>query len=680
MRSNLIVLVLFCFSFEPISMQKFTELNMNWFNHVMKYLLRNNDISIDTFVLVDNPDECNNYTLCTNLWKILFEDHLKVWSEKGYVPFMKHANPNDSVTTTPIDPYNKLFVLTSQMTDTYLFRSQNSRSFADNTWLILLDESNFTYNMEDRVDDFVKTFGLENHPGFHIDSQVYLLLKHGSSLSMYEVFRTCNNVPLTIKRILKIKMDNVVKEGMDSFIWNRRDNLLGCSIPVAYINGPPYFFPAPIQHESCENSKTNEHDQKEGICISNTKNNLMINGSQMVGKSAYMFELLIVALNFTPSWKKADDDSYGVFNNETNEWNSISIMSLVVDHMAELSAIELSVTETRSSYVSFSTQVELIRSRLYMQRPPSAYSWTTFLEVFNHLYWVLFFSLTLISILLVAGFMFVLSTFKPQFISNWMDRIASSASVVGLGLLDLDADLAVNVDFQSPNSMRLLFFSVSMFGLLNKEAYEAGLTSQLTVQKITSPINSLEELSSNAKYQILVTSNSADLDYFKEATDTSNQAAYRIYNKQIRNKKEAMVNGIETAKDIILNDPYKVYFSSEVAMVTGVSEYPCDLVASQKDYFKSSTAYPFYSGSHYLKLFSNKIRTLGETGQYDLVAKQAIKEKPIYNCLRDEAGYNELGYKTIFTAFLLIALGALIATCYCMLEYIVVRYVLCYRK
>ena len=135
--------------------------------------------------------------------------------------------------------------------------------------------------------------------------------------------------------------------------------------------------------------------------------------------------------------------------------------------------------------------------------------------------------------------MAVLSPFNHEFVSNWRERIASSASVVGLGLLDLDADLAVNVDFQSPNSMRLLIFCVSMFGLLNKEVYEAGLTSQLTVQKIISPINTLKELAENGKYQILVTSNSADMDYFKEATDNSNQAAYKIYKNQIETIRNA---------------------------------------------------------------------------------------------------------------------------------------------
>ena len=283
MRSNFIVLVLLCFCFEPISMQKFNELNMHWFNHIMKFFLRNNDVSIDTFVLVDDPDACNNYTLCTNLWKILFEAHLMVWSEKGYIPFLKHANPNNSVTTTSTDPYNTLFVLTSQMTGMYFFMSQNSRSFADNTWLILLDESNFAYNMEDRVDDFVKTFGLENHPGFHIDSQVYLLLKHSSGLYMYEVYRTCSNLPLTYKRILKIKMDSVAKEVTESFIWNRRDDLSGCSIPVAFTNGPPYFAPAPIQADSYGNSETNE--QRCALDLSKVKSKACDMLSEMLKKT-----------------------------------------------------------------------------------------------------------------------------------------------------------------------------------------------------------------------------------------------------------------------------------------------------------------------------------------------------------------------------------------------------------
>ena len=83
----------------------------------------------------------------------------------------------------------------------------------------------------------------------------------------------------------------------------------------------------------------------------------------------------------------------------------------------------------------------------------------------NYAYWGTFFFVMGASIVMVATFMAILSTFRREYLSTWFQRISSSASVVGLGLLDLDADLAVNVDFESPNSMRLLFFSVSMFGL-----------------------------------------------------------------------------------------------------------------------------------------------------------------------------------------------------------------------
>ena len=222
-----------------------------------------------------------------------------------------------------------------------------------------------------------------------------------------------------------------------------------------------------------------------------------------------------------------------------------------------------------------------------------------------------------------------------------------------LQVLDLDADLAVNVDFESPNSMRLLFFSVSMFGLLNKEVYEAGLTSQLTVQKLASPIDSLEDLAANDKYQILVTSGTADLDYFKEATTDGNKAAYDIYQNKIKNNAESLVTSLQNAKEKLLNDPFMVYFSSELAINTGVSEYPCHLVASQKDYFKTPSAYPFYPNSRYQKLFSNKVTTLVETGQYDSILKQVVRQKPLYTCLINHGGYNSLGYKTVFTAFLL---------------------------
>ena len=54
-----------------------------------------------------------------------------------------------------------------------------------------------------------------------------------------------------------------------------------------------------------------------------------------------------------------------------------------------------------------------------------------------------------------------------------------------------------------------------MFGGVNFGIYNAGLTSQLTVEKFNPPINSLEELAQNSKYQILVTDGTAEFDYFK---------------------------------------------------------------------------------------------------------------------------------------------------------------------
>ena len=59
-----------------------------------------------------------------------------------------------------------------------------------------------------------------------------------------------------------------------------------------------------------------------------------------------------------------------------------------------------------------------------------------------------------------------------------------------------------------------------------------------------------------------------------------------------------------------------------------------------------------------------------ETGQYDSILKQVIREKPLYTCLIDQGGYNSLGYKTVFTAFLLMLVGALLAIGYCILEHL----------
>ena len=627
---------------------------IKWFNEVIKFLLRNNDIAIDNFVTLDHPDECESFRLCENAWKTFFEDHLKIWSEEGYIPFLQLVNLHNERKTIPNNFNNSLFILTPKLSNIELLHEQTAHTFAHNSWLVIFDESTFIDNdkrIESIVDNFVNISDLEKHPGFHIDSQVYLVISNGSEWQLFEIYRRCVNSELSIRKLIHADKNHVITGKDDAFIWNRRDNLQGCSIPVAYAHAPPYF------------------QLSENV----SQNAIILNGTPFVGKSAYCFQVLLAALNFTPEWKRANDNSFGLFDEEKNEWSKNSIMSLVVNHVAEVSAIELAVTDTRSAFVTFSSQIGFLTSRLYMQRPSSGLSWTTFLDVFSYSYWGLFFLVAGFSITLVTGFMAILSTFNSNFVSGWMERVASSITVVGLGLLDLDADMAVNVDFESPNSMRLLFLSVSFFGLLNKEVYEAGLTSQLTVQKISSPINSLTELASNSRYQILVTDQSADLDYFEEAKLETNPSAAKIYETQILNTEEALVSGVEQAKKVILSDPYKVYFSNEDAINTGVSEYPCLLVGSQKDYFKSAISYPFHPTSHYRKLFNNKINILRETGQYDLIMQQTIREKPIFTCLRDDGGYNELGYKSIFTAYLILASGAIIAACYSILEYLIFR-------
>ena len=639
-------------------------------------------MAIDTIVLTSHHEECGRSILCNSLWKILFEEHLMVWSPNGYIPFLKISHVVGDMTNSSINAVNNLFVITYDENNTNIFSSQSSRSFSKNSWLLLLDNALLVTSengTEGAVRFIIKSLALEENSALHIDSQLYILVYTGIRGALYEVYRPCIGSKLIVRKLLNVNNDKRRTKNQYDFIWDRRDDLSGCVIPVAFIHSPPYFYPSPSSENLPYQDNENDQDTEIDKNSNNGKNVLRINNVPMVGQSAYNFHLLIVGLNFTPDWKRGEDNAYGVFDDETKKWSKHSIMSLVVDHTAEVGSVELTVTERRSQYVSFSAQTGFLRNRLYMQRPPAAFSWLTFLDVFNYAYWGTFFFVMGASIVMVATFMAILSTFRREYLSTWFQRISSSASVVGLGLLDLDADLAVNVDFESPNSMRLLFFSVSMFGLLNKEVYEAGLTSQLTVQKLASPIDSMEDLAANDKYQILVTSGGADLDYFKEATPDGNMAAYDIYQNKIKNNVESLVTSLETAKEKLLNDPFMVYFSSELAINTGVSEYPCHLVASQKDYFKTPSAYPFYPNSRYQKLFSNKVTTLVETGQYDSILKQVIREKPLYTCLIDQGGYNSLGYKTVFTAFLLMLVGALLAIGYCILEHLALRLRFCYK-
>ena len=81
-----------CFQCQLTQAKDVDTRQTHWFNQIVRFLSRNNDVHIDNLVLGDHPDECKDSYLCKDLWKVLFEEHISTWNNDSYVPFLKLVN------------------------------------------------------------------------------------------------------------------------------------------------------------------------------------------------------------------------------------------------------------------------------------------------------------------------------------------------------------------------------------------------------------------------------------------------------------------------------------------------------------------------------------------------------------------------------------------------------------
>ena len=132
---------------------------------------------------------------------------------------------------------------------------------------------------------------------------------------------------------------------------------------------------------------------------------------------------------------------------------------------------------------------------------------------------------------------------------------------------------------------------------LSFEVYNAGLTSSLTYEEFTLPVETLQRLEAmrddfevrhtghskipaakfNCKHlcqtmncfcQILVMKDSVDEAYFMQATQKTNKLAFDIYKTMIEDRPAATVEDMEVAEQMMSQSNRKILFASETMVCT----------------------------------------------------------------------------------------------------------------
>lgn len=126
---------------------------------------------------------------------------------------------------------------------------------------------------------------------------------------------------------------------------------------------------------------------------------------------------------------------YGeLFGNGT--W--IGVMGELQTSAADISIADLSITELRSLSVDFALGIYQQSCRIFLRIPRQSLSWTTFVDVFDHLFWI---ALACITVVASALFHFIIKLTASALTTDKRNPMKSLSSVLlSLGALSVTED------------------------------------------------------------------------------------------------------------------------------------------------------------------------------------------------------------------------------------------------
>ena len=479
-----------------------------------------------------------------------------------------------------------------------------------------------------------------------------------SKTNLFEVYRICKDVPLTVRYIKSFHEEFESAKDID-FIWHRRKDLLGCKLKVNYFDEFPHVIDVNKTYGIGDGKDEDKYLNAGGLTFHGTEIEL--------------FKNLMEELNFTVEWVYVSDRIYGECN--IDEQFCTGVMGHIQSGKAEMSIFQLSVLLSRTLFVEFSIPVFANDFGLYMQTPKQSLTWSTYSKVISLSHWMAVLIVGVICVLVLCFTFRLIDRKKVDYglkRNSEMELLANSlgsgVSVVGLSLAQGDVTLGRHLDYTSSNSMKILYFTIGLFGMFNYMFWDAGLTSTLTVQNFELPVRSLKDLLSKRNYQLMVYHGAASEAYFTDAeASTKSSDAKTLWKETMKGKKEALTFSTEEQEEAILRDKMNIVFTDPLSANLWAN-YPCKITSAKKRYNEHSIAYPFKKNSTYIKVFDNALNKMMETGALKSIDRHKSKFKPLSNC-NDERDFS-LGYQNILTAFVVSGTGLFVATMIMLFEYI----------
>ena len=505
-----------------------------------------------------------------------------------------------------------------------LFQSLNSSNLSRNMWMLALNGQNVS---AESVHALIGPT-MDEMTNIRLDSQIYVALTDFATYCrLFEVYRISWNSPLIVRNVLN-------EDWSSEYIWDRRKDLQGLRLQLSYALSDGYV----------------ARSRKPGVNSIKTEDQ---NGTvwYLRGKDVNAAIQMMKDMNYTADWQF--EEVFGVYDPEKGSWNGV--VQKLIEGSCNMSGMQMTITMSRAEVLTFTTPVVSVANKLFFKRPKQSTSWTTYLDTFNLEYWLCFSTF-------VIGLGIGISLFDLT-----MTEGGSSLKALMFGLTSvlltcgsLSSDLGSGKRFYQLVSYKIWIFSTMVFGALNFYVYNAGLVSFLTVTKFTSPINGLSDILTLSGYQLIITSGTADVSYFSEATDENNPIAKQIWDTKMANHPEAFVKDTKEAEDRIVRTGTAAFFVFEDAYQT-MEHYPCQVMMSMDSYSSFQWAYGMEEDSPLLKLINYRLNLMRQTGTWAASYHNSPKKSYSNLCSDSNQGFNPLGYQNIFSAFVALGLGLMVA-------------------
>ena len=549
-------------------------------------------------------------------------------------------------------PTSSLFLSVNHDGFDFAWKTFPKRYFQSDTWLFINMYDHKLRSTDPSNETFTKTWD-ENE--IRLDSHIYFFNVNESFASLLEVYKPCQNSMPVVNSLVNFDQHGTYYLE-NKMLWSRRNKLDNCILNVAYVDQPPLISLA----RNDEALATARHILKFG------------NKTMYGGRYSHLeiVQRLSFDLNFTIKWVQATDNSYGVFDSKKGTWDGL--IKLIIEGDAEFSNAYLTVTPSRSDFVSFSIGFDQTRYGLFMKKPSRhSTSWVTFISFLHPQYW---FALISISILLIASGLILFynvdieyssSTVKHQKICQFIDFVGSSIYFVLLALASLDVFTSKIRKYCKAKSFKYFIFAICLFGLVNKETYTGGLISSFINQKEGVLIRDIEDLVEKEGHQLVVLNGTAAIQYFSEATESPNKD---IWEKHLKNKPDAYFSRIKPIEERMLECEKYIYFERTRVAQNFIENYPCKIIQSTKTYFHRSVGLGMKKDSEYLELFNLRILRYIETGVIANMDTFRSSEKTKSIC--EKENYESVGYESLTSVFAMLGAVSVLSAFICIIEII----------